>query len=68
MKLIYMTEDYTCHENMKDILTYVSNIDLEMCKKYAYSLIKQFAIQNNQMYLESNLLELMNKISQEERG
>ena len=58
------------HENMKNLLTTISEIKSENndCKGYVYKLIKTFAIQNDKKYLKSNLLPLMNSISNEKRG
>ena len=57
------------HKNMKNLLTTISNIESENdCKGYVYRLIKTFAIQNDKKYLKSNLLPLMNSISNEKRG
>jgi len=69
MKIVYKNDVYDeCHDNMKNLLTFISEIERENCKNYVYRLIKTFAISNNELYLNSNLLELMNKIYQEERG
>jgi len=53
---------------MKILLTYVSEIENKDCKHYVYNLIKKFAIKNNEIYISSNLLDLMNRIYQEKRG
>lgn len=69
MKIVYKNDIYDdCHDNMKNVLTFLSEIEKENCKNYVYRLIKNFAINNNELYLNSNLLDLMNKIYQEERG
>lgn len=69
MKIVYKNDVYDeCHDNMKNLLTFISEIEKDNCKNYVYRLIKTFAINNNELYLNSNLLELMNKIYQEERG
>lgn len=69
MRIVYENDvPDECHENMKSLLTYISEIKLNDCKQYVYELIKAFAINNNDIYLTSNLLDLMNKIYQEERG
>jgi hypothetical protein len=69
MKIVYKNDIYDeCHDNMKNLLTFISELDQENCKNYVYRLIKTFAISNNELYLNSNLLDLMNKIYQEERG
>lgn len=58
------------HENMKALLTFISELKSETndCKGYVYKLIKTFAIQNDKKYLKSNLLDLMNSIYNEKRG
>jgi hypothetical protein len=71
MKIIYGDEIMDePHENMKNLLTTISEIKSENndCKGYVYKLIKTFAIQNDKKYLKSNLLPLMNSISNEKRG
>ena len=71
MKIIYGDEIMDePHENMKTLLTFISEIksDNNDCKGYVYKLIKTFAIQNDKKYLKSNLLPLMNSISNEKRG
>jgi hypothetical protein len=69
MKIVYKNDIYDeCHDNMKNLLTFLSEIEKDICKNYVYRLIKTFAISNNDLYLNSNLLDLMNKIYQEERG
>jgi len=71
MKIIYGDEVMDKpHENMKTLLTFISEIKSENndCKGYVYKLIKTFAIQNDKKYLKSNLLPLMNSISNEKRG
>ena len=70
MKIIYGDEIMDePHKNMKNLLTTISNIESENdCKGYVYRLIKTFAIQNDKKYLKSNLLPLMNSISNEKRG
>ena len=71
MKIIYGDEVMDePHENMKTLLTFISEIKSENndCKGYVYKLIKTFAIQNDKKYLKSNLLQLMNSISNEKRG
>ena len=71
MKIIYGDEVMNePHENMKTLLTFISEIKSENndCKGYVYKLIKTFAIQNDKKYLKSNLLPLMNSISNEKRG
>ena len=71
MKIIYGDEIMDePHENMKTLLTFISEIKSENndCKAYVYKLIKTFAIQNDKKYLKSNLLPLMNSISNEKRG
>ena len=71
MKIIYGDEIMDQpHENMKTLLTFISEIQSENndCKGYVYKLIKTFAIQNDKKYLKSNLLPLMNSISNEKRG
>ena len=71
MKIIYGDEVMDePHENMKTLLTFISEIksDNNDCKGYVYKLIKTFAIQNDKKYLKSNLLPLMNSISNEKRG
>ena len=71
MKIIYGDEVMDePHENMKTLLTFISEIKSENndCKGYVYKLIKTFAIQNDKKYLKSNLLPLMNTISNEKRG
>ena len=71
MKIIYGDEIMDeQHENMKTLLTFISEIKSENndCKGYVYKLIKTFAIQNDKKYLKSNLLPLMNSISNEKRG
>ena len=71
MKIIYGDEIMDePHENMKTLLTFISEIQSENndCKGYVYKLIKTFAIQNDKKYLKSNLLPLMNSISNEKRG
>ena len=71
MKIIYGDEVMDePHKNMKNLLTIISNIqsDKNDCKGYVYKLIKTFAIQNDKKYLKSNLLPLMNSISNEKRG
>ena len=71
MKIIYGDEIMDePHENMKTLLTFISEIKSENndCKGYIYKLIKTFAIQNDKKYLKSNLLPLMNSISNEKRG
>lgn len=64
----YENENDVSPENMKILLTFISEIKIHECQSYIYRLIKSFAIQNNEIYLKSNLLELMNRISQEQRG
>ena len=56
--------------NMKNLLTFISELKNEKkdCKDYVYNLIKSFAIQNDKLYLQSNLLTLLNKIYEEKRG
>jgi hypothetical protein len=69
MKIVYKSDvQDECHENMKSLLTTISEIKSNNCKQYIYKLIKTFAINNNEIYIKSNLVELMNKIYQEERG
>ena len=71
MKIIYGDEVMDeQHENMKTLLTFISEIQSENndCKGYVYKLIKTFAIQNDKKYLKSNLLPLMNSISNEKTG
>jgi len=67
MKIVY-TSNSTCQINMKILLTYISELSNKDCKHYVYTLIKNFAIKNNDIYITSNLLDLMNRIYQEERG
>jgi hypothetical protein len=64
---IYSYEMESCCENMRILLTFISE-SKESAKKYVYRLIKSFAIKNNELYLNSNLLDLMNRIYKEERG
>jgi len=64
---IYSYEIENCCENMRILLTFISE-SKESAKKYVYRLIKSFAIKNNGLYLNSNLLDLMNRIYREERG
>jgi hypothetical protein len=69
MKIIYkksVTDE--SHENMKELLTYISEFAEGDYKLYIYKLLKTFAIMHNELYLNSNLVDLMNKIHQEERG
>ena len=71
MKIIYGDEIMDePHENMKTLLTFISEIKSENndCKGYIYKLIKTFAIQNDKKYLKSNLLDLLNSIYKEKRG
>jgi hypothetical protein len=69
MKLVYKNDvSDECHENMKSLLNYLSEIKTHNCKQYVYKLIKSFAINNNDIYMTSNLVELMNRIYQQERG
>ena len=64
---IYSYDVENCCDNMRILLTFISD-STEKSKKYVYRLIKSFAIKNNDLYLNSNLLDLMNRIYQEERG
>ena len=71
MKIIYGDEIMDePHENMKTLLTFISELKSgdNDCKGYIYKLIKTFAIQYDKKYLKSNLLPLMNSISNEKRG
>jgi len=68
MKHVYESNSPMVQQNMKTLLTYISELDDQDCKHYVYTLIKNFAIKNNDMYIGSNLLDLMNRIYQEERG
>ncbi len=66
-------EDYELNldlarHNMKILLTFISEIKYKDCQSYIYKLIKTFAIEHNEIYLRSNLLDLMNNISQLQRG
>ncbi|MCQ2816795.1 MAG: calponin homology domain-containing protein [archaeon] len=58
--------------NMKRLLTFISRKNKRFtkidCKDYVYNLIKKFAIQNDKLYLQSNLLDLMNRIYNKKRG
>lgn len=64
----YEGENLISPDNLRILLTFISEIKAHDCQIYIYKLIKTFAIQNNDIYLRSNLLDLMNKISQQERG
>ncbi len=69
MKIIYSQElsnTNECKENIKHLLEFIS--ETPKGKTYVYDLIKEFAIQNNDLYIKSNLVDLLNKIYQEERG
>lgn len=69
MKIVYKNDVYDeCHDNIKHLLTFIAEIEKDNCTNYVYRLIKTFAINNNDLYLNSNLLDLMNRIYQEERG
>lgn len=69
MKYIYSQEllnNTECKENIKKLLEFIS--ETPKGKTYVYDLIKEFAIQNNDLYIRSNLVDLLNRIYQEERG
>lgn len=66
MSVIYGKRLIKCKENMLNLLTFISFES--NCKSYVYRLLKEFAIANNELYLTSNLLELMNDIYKGERG
>ena len=71
MKTIYGDDVIDApHENMKKLLSFVSGLNTEKgsCKGYIYKLIKTFAIENDKKYIKSNLVDLMNEISNEKRG
>jgi hypothetical protein len=71
MKHIYSDEmEEEPRRNMKELLTFISEIKSEKndCKKYVYKLMKTFAIQNDKLYIKSNLLDLMNTIYNDKRG
>lgn len=71
MKIIYSDDIIEQpHENMETLLTFISELKSEKndCKEYIYLLIKTFAIQNDKIYLKSNLLGLLNSIYDEKRG
>lgn len=69
MKVIYALHELNneeCKENMKNLLGFIS--EKSNGKSYIYSLVKEFAINNSELYINSNLVDLLNKIYQEERG
>ena len=69
MKLIYYSTEHgidECKDNIRDLLDVIS--EKPDGKNYVYQLIKDFAIQNGDLYIKSNLVELLNRIYQEERG
>ena len=69
MKIIYKSlYDEECLNNMKYLLTYISEIKFDFCMEYIYRLIKDFAIHNNDYYLKSNLVDLMNNLYKKLRG
>ena len=71
MKHIYSDEmEEEPRRNMKELLTFISEIKSQNndCKKYVYKLMKTFAIQNDKLYIKSNLLDLMNTIYNDKRG
>ena len=65
MKLVCLNDE-DCSNNMKTLLTYIC--ETKNMKQYVYELIKEFAINNNNIYLKSNLLDLMNLLHQSLRG
>ena len=68
MKIIYKEDiDYSnCKKNIKWLLNDISL--MPGGNTYVYNLIKEFAISNNTLYLNSNLVDLLNRIYKEERG
>ena len=69
MKIIYKSlYDEECLNNMRYLLTYISEIKFDFCREYIYRLIKDFAINNNEYYLKSNLVDLMNNLYKKLRG
>lgn len=69
MKVIYALNELNneeCKENMKNLLSFISQ--KSNGKSYIYGLVKEFAINNSELYINSNLVDLLNKIYQEERG
>jgi hypothetical protein len=64
----FQTDTNPAANNMKNLLTSISEIKSNECQNYIYRLIKTFAIDYKEIYLRSNLLELMNNISQQQRG
>ena len=62
MKYIYSRElknNEECRNNIRRLLQEIS--EKPNGKIYVYDLIKQFAIKNNELYIKSNLLDLLNK-------
>lgn len=68
MKIIYKEDiDYqNCKVNIKNLLNEISY--KPEGKSYVYNLIKEFAINNYSLYINSNLVDLLNRIYREERG
>ena len=71
MKIIYGDDvNDEPHENMKTLLTSISELKSENndCKRYINKLIKAFSIKNDKKYWKSNLLDLLKSIYKEKRG
>lgn len=69
MKFVYSQElldNQECKDNIRNLLEFIS--EKPNGKAYIYDLVKEFAIQNNDLYIHSNLVDLLNRIYQEERG
>jgi len=69
MELIYQSVEpgiEECRDNMRDLLDVISMKDDG--KNYVYELIKEFAIKNGELYINTNLVDLLNRIYKEERG
>ena len=59
-------EEQACKENMLSLLNDISS--KENGQTYIYNLIKEFGIIDYNLYISSNLIDLMNDIYKAERG
>lgn len=69
MKFIYsqdVIDNEECRVNIRELLEFIS--EKPQGKEYIYNLIKEFAIYNNDIYMHSNLVDLLNRIYKELRG
>jgi hypothetical protein len=74
LSLIYQPDtDVYCKENAKDFLEVLheggeeDQDSTDLLKEFVYHVIKAFAKENSEAYLQSNLIELMNHVVEKRR-